>query len=239
MKFNPHPQATRPATAASQPISQRPAAASSTPPASSYRPASTTHSTVSNPTPHSPSSSTSTSAATGATRALSSTVTGPSSRPAGVSDYRGNIDRQSREQKSIGSFLNVIVYGLIGLFVVAALLAGYGAHDVYKQLRQQSTTVSELDARYSAANQELNDKLASTQQGVQQLQGQLSRAQELLLRQQEMLTKLQASLDAETQALREERATRAAETSIREQETATLRSRLRTLEAKIDNTYRP
>ena len=41
------------------------------------------------------------------------------------------------------------------------------------------------------------------------------------------------------QALREERATRAAETSIREQETSALRSRLRTLEARIDNANRP
>jgi sensor histidine kinase YesM len=171
---------------------------------------------------------------------VSTSVAGPSSssRPAGVSDYRGNIDRQSREQKSIGNILNVIVYVLIGLFVCAGLLAGFGAHDVYKQLRKQSTTVSELDARYSAANEELTDKLASTQQGVQQLQAQLSRAQELLLRQQEMLTKMQASLDAETQALREERATRAAETDIREQETSALRARLRALEARIDNPNR-
>jgi cell division protein FtsB len=168
-------------------------------------------------------------------------VTGPSTsaRPtAGVSDFRSNIDRQSREQKSIGSILNLVVYALIGLFIFAGLLAGYGAHDVYKQLHAQSTTVSELDARYSAANQELTDKLTATQAGIQQLQTQLSHSQELLLRQQDLLTKMQSSLDTQTQALREERSTRAAETSIRAQETSALRSRLRALEVKNDS-YHP
>jgi hypothetical protein len=266
MKSIPHPQAAARPTTASQPTtlraaagaspsatarpatgdsySQRSTAAASTPQASPARSAgaasasASSHSSVSS---HAGSASRPASAATSSpSRAVSTTVASPSSsaRPAGVSDYRSNIDRQSREQKSIGSILNLAVYALVGFFILATVLAAYGAHDVYKQLHAQSTTVSELDARYSAANQALNDKLTSTQAGIQQVQAQLSHAQELILRQQDLLTKMQASLDAQAQALREERATRAAETSIRAQETAVLRSRLRALEAKND-TYRP
>jgi hypothetical protein len=175
------------------------------------------------------------------TRAVSTAVAAPSaaSRPAGVADYRSNIDRQSREAKSIGGILNIIVYGLIALFVVAGILAGYGAHDVYKQLRAQSTTVTELDNRYSAENQQLAGDLKSTQQAVIQMQTQLNRTQELAVRQQDTLGKLQLALDAETAALREERATRAAETSIRVSENSALRARIHSLEAKNESPYRP
>jgi cell division protein FtsB len=245
------------APVASQPVSQRPAAAS-TPP--SARPVGSTNTPVSNPHPSTGSSTPATSsaassasrpaggttsstgsAAAGSARAVSTTVAAPSSssRPASVSDYRSNIERQSREQKSVGNVLNILVYALIAFFVCGGLLAAYGAHDVYKQLRAQSTTVTELDTRYSAENQQLTENLKATQQGVQQLQTQLARAQELILRQQDALTRLQATLDAEAEALRQERATRAAETSIREQETSALRSRLRALEARNEAAYRP
>jgi cell division protein FtsB len=253
-----HTASPRPASAASQPFSQRSSSTASTPQASPSRPAGATptnvssHSNaaassfapgVSHAAPASrPASSTAASGATaGATRAVSTTVAGPSStsRPANVSDYRSNIERQSREQKSVGGILNIIVYALIALFVCGGLFAAYGAHDVYKQLSAQSTTVSELDSRYSAANQQLTDQLKTTQQSVDALQGQLSHAQELLVRQNDVLTKIQASLDAQSEALRQERATRAAETSIRAQENSVLRARLHALENKNETNYRP
>ena len=132
----------------------------------------------------------------------------------------------------------MIVYSLIAFFVVGAALAAYGAHDVYRQLHAQSLTVSDLDSRYAAANQQLNDQLRVTEQSVIQLQEQLSRTQELAVRQQDALTRLQTALDAEVAALREERATRAAETSIRVSETSALRSRIRLLE-KNEITFHP
>lgn len=203
-------------------------AASTTSHASTHQ-AGASHSASSSPRP---SSSTASPTSGTTVRALSTTVAGPSSssKPAGVSDFRNNIDRQSREQKSIGGILNGIVYGLIAFFVIGAALAAYGAHDVYRQLHSQSVTVSDLDSRYAAANEQLNEQLKITEQSVIQLQGQLAHSQELALKQQDALTKLQAALDAETASLREERATRSAETSIRESETAALRARVRTLE---------
>jgi len=262
-------QPTRPVAAPTQPVSPRPATTSmqtptnlrpaSTPHSNPTRPAATGHAThtpqmsSSRPvtgaasTPQTSSARpapTATPASSGATaaRAVSTTVAAPAasaSRPAGVSDYRSNIDRQAREQKSIGGILNIIVYGLIAFFVIAAALAGYGAHDVYKQLHQQSVTVSDLDSRYAAANQQLTDQLKATQQAIIQTQSQLNRTQELAVRQQDSLAKLQAALDAETQALRDERATRAAETSIRVSENSALRARVHALEAKNEAQYRP
>jgi Skp family chaperone for outer membrane proteins len=181
-------------------------------------------------------------ATSSAPRTVSTTVAAPSSsssRPAGVSDYRSNIDRQSREQKSIGGILNLIVYGLIAFFVLAALLAAYGANDVYKQLHQQSVTVTDLDSRYSAANQQLDDQIKREYQARKDLEAQLNRTQELAVREQDSITKLQAALDAQTDALRQERATRAAETSIRVSENSALRARVRALEEKNEQTYRP
>jgi len=236
------PTATGHATHTPQMSSSRPVtSAASTPQMTSSRPATSAASTPQTSATRPASAATTTSSM--AARAVSTTVASPapssSSRPAGVSDYRSNIDRQSREQKSIGGILNIIVYGLIAFFVIAAALAGYGAHDVYKQLKQQSVTVSDLDSHYATATQQLADELKATQQAIIQTQSQLNRTQELAVRQQDSLTKLQAALDAQTQALRDERATRAAETSIRVSENSALRARVRDLEEKNEAQYRP
>ena len=255
-------QPSRPAAASTQPASPRPPTTPMQTP-SNFRPASSSTSSPTRPaatghathTPQmsstrpvtgsaaTPQASRPAAAASSAStmRAVSTSVAAPSStsRPAGVTDYRSNIDRQSREQKSIGGILNIIVYGLIAFFVIAAILAGYGAHDVYKQLHQQSVTVSDLDSRYSQATEQLGDQIKTTQQSVQQLQAQLNRTQELAVRQQDTITKLQAALDAEVEAMRQERATRAAETSIRVSENSALRARIHALEEKNEPAYRP
>jgi cell division protein FtsB len=260
MKTTPLSQAARPApSSGSQPIPQRTVAAAAATAAqapinrsaSASQAATAVHSAPTNSyaTPSSTSTVRSASstpapshaaAPSNTSRAVSTTVAGPAStsKPAGVSDYRNNIDRQSREQKSVGGILSLVVYGLIALFVIGTGLAAYGAHDVYRQLHSQSLTVSDLDSRYSTENEELNNQLKVTEQSVIQLQGQISHAQDLALRQQDAIAKLQTSLDAEVAALREERATRAAETSIRASETSALRTRIRNLE-KNEITFHP
>jgi cell division protein FtsB len=248
--------AAHPASASHQPTSQRPATTpmqtsptsrpASTPQPNPTRPvgSSTAGTASSHATQQTPTSrpAASTPPGTGAARAVSTTVAGPSpssSRPGGVSDYRANIDRQSREQKSIGGILNLIVYALIAIFVLGAGLAAYGAHVIFKQLNAQSMTVSELDSRYSTANQELNAQLKTTAQAVLQLQEQVNRDQELALKQQDAITKLQSDLSSDTESLRQERAARATETSIRISETSALRARLRALESRDQSNYHP
>ena len=187
-----------------------------------------------NPTP-SPSSTAGSSAtrpaATSASNIPSSAArasTAAPSRPAPTIDYRANVERQSREQKSVGNILAYFVYGLIAVFVICAGLAGYGAKVIFDRLHDQSTTVADLDQRYSDANKELNAKLAVTQDTLSQAQAQINRQQDLIVRQQEEINHLIAAQNDEVTALKSEKSTRA-------QETAVLRSRVRDLETREIN----
>jgi hypothetical protein len=227
------PPRTLPATSSSQ--SKPAATASSTTSPHGTRPATLYYSssprkeepttpmkTVPAATPASASSSTAASTARTAASASSSA----SSRPSGGFDYRANVERQSREQKSVGNLLSYVVYGFIILFVLVVGLAGYGANVIFKQLHDESATVSDLDARYAAANKDLNAKLATTQDTLVQAQAQIARQQELILKEQEDLNKLIAVTTDDTNALKQEKQARA-------QETAALRARVRDLEDRV------
>ena len=146
-----------------------------------------------------------------------------SPRPATNVDYRANVERQSREQKSVGSILSYMVWGLIAFFVVSAGLAIYGADVIFKQLHDQSVTVSGVDQKYDLATKELTTKLASTQDALTLSQAENARQQDLILRQQEELNKLIAAVNDNSNALK-------AEKTARTQETASLRARLRDVE---------
>ncbi len=103
-------------------------------------------------------------AASSASRPAAASVAS-TARPAATNvDYRANVERQSREQKSVGSILSYFVYGLIAVFVLGAGLATYGAVIIFRQLHDENTTISDLDARYSAKVGDLNKQLASTQE---------------------------------------------------------------------------
>ena len=148
-----------------------------------------------------------------------------SPRPATTADYRANMERQAREQKSVGNLLTYVVYGLIGFFVISAALAGYGADVIFTRLHDQSVTVSDLKERYDAANKDLSAKLAATQDTLGQAQAQIARQQDLIVKQQEDLNRLIAATNDNASALKAERQARA-------QETASLRTRVRDLETR-------
>jgi uncharacterized coiled-coil protein SlyX len=150
-------------------------------------------------------------------------ATASSQRPATTVDYRANVERQTREQKSVGSLLAYVVYGLIAFFVISAGLAAYGANVIFKQLHDENVTVTDLDAHYSAATKDLNVKLGATQDTLGQAQAQIARQQDLIVKQQEELNRVIAALNDETNALKVERQARA-------QETASLRARVKDLE---------
>jgi hypothetical protein len=162
---------------------------------------------------------------TSSTASPSTSVTRPAStvRPATISDFRGNAERQAREQKSVGGILSILVYTLIFAFVVGVGLAGYGAYIVSQQLQQQSATVHQLDEKYTGEVASLNTKLASTIDSLTQAQAQVAQQQDLISKQQELIAKLAANAAANADALKTERATRASET-------AALRSRVKALE---------
>jgi uncharacterized coiled-coil protein SlyX len=140
-------------------------------------------------------------------------------------DYRANVDRQSREQKSVGNILAYFVYGLITVFVLAGGLAIYGSVIIFDKLHDQSATLSDLDARYALKVNALNTQIAATQDTLAQAQAQIARQQDLINRQQEDLNRLIAAMIDNANAIKAEKQSRA-------QETATLRARVRDLEYK-------
>ena len=235
---SPHP--TRPATLyySSQPRKEKEAAPASAPvpmktipSASTTSNASTQPQTAARPTPASSATTSPTSTARPATAAtttaipISSTRQVPpaASRPAGTPDYRANIERQSREQKSVGNLLSYVVYGMIAFFVMAAALAGYGGYVLSQRISDQSVTVSQLDSKYSAANKDLQAKLATTQEALTQAQAQITRQGDLINKQQDKMNQLITALNDNTKAV-------TAEKQARTQENNGLRVRVRDLE---------
>jgi len=147
------------------------------------------------------------------------------SRPAPNVDYRANVERQSREQKSVGNILSYIVYGLIAFFVISAGLAVYGADIIFKQLHDQSATVSDLDSHYTKVTNDLATKLSATQDTLTAAQAQIARQQDLIVKQQEELNRLIAAASDNDAAIKAERQARA-------QDAASLRARVKQLEVK-------
>jgi plasmid maintenance system antidote protein VapI len=172
--------------------------------------------------------SSATSSATATPAATARPVTTATTRPAPNIDYRANVERQSREQKSVGSILSYIVYGLIAFFVISAGLAIYGADIIFKQLHDQSATVSDLDARYTKITSDLSTKLSSTQDTLSQAQAQIQRQQDLIVKQQEELNQLIAASASNDSAIKAEHQARA-------QDTANLRAHLKELEANEED----
>jgi hypothetical protein len=152
------------------------------------------------------------------------------SRPAATNfDYRTNVERQSREQKSVGNILAYFVYGLAILFLLTACLAGYGAYTINKQLRDESTSISGLDDKYAAKVAELNKEIATTQDTLIQAQATIGRQQELLNKQEEEIGQLRTAINAASSASAE---AIQHEAHARAQDTAALRARVRDLENK-------
>jgi hypothetical protein len=166
---------------------------------------------------------------TPSTVAPSSTVStyratpGATPRASTASDFRANIDRQSREQKSVGDVLAYVVYAIGALLIIGAGLAIYGGYVLSQQIHQQSVTMSDLDARYAAENKSLTDALGTTNDSLSQAQGQIRRQEEMIARQQDTINKLVITNDEIVAALKQERLTRASETT-------NLRARVRALE---------
>jgi hypothetical protein len=168
-----------------------------------------------------------TSASSTTTPSSAARTTNPASasRPTSPVDYRTNVERQSREQKSVGSILSYVVYGFIAIFLLGVILAAYGANVIFERINSQSVTVSELDAHYASATKDLNSKVAAAQDTMTQAQAQIARQQDLIVHQQDEINKLINATNDNSTAIKNERGARA-------QETSNLRIRLRQVEYK-------
>jgi hypothetical protein len=140
----------------------------------------------------------------------------PSITPPNVNDFRRNAERQAREQKSATALLSGVAYSIIGGIVFVALLAGFGGYVLWKQIKNQSVTVAQIEAKFDGEVRVLQENLHRTQEELA--------VQQALLKQQQETTNRLAALSEETaSALRTERA-------IRARETAGLQQRVRRLE---------
>jgi hypothetical protein len=236
LKPKAEPAPSAPAASAPTP-GPSPASSHATPAGSTVRPAPTGtghlyYSTAPRPEKEPMKTTPTTSTPNGSAAPISSTRPATAFRPTTVSDYRSNVERQSREQKSMGNVLAILVYCLIGLFVIATSLAGYGAYVISQQLHQQSVTVAQLDDRFASENQVLTNQLKTTMDTVALEQSDLLKQQELILQQQNTINKLMAANDAAMSAIRDERSDRA-------DEEAGLRARINRLQNELHDAYRP
>ena len=131
----------------------------------------------------------------------------------------------------MGNVLAYVVYALIAFFVLTAGLAIYGGNVIFKQIHDQSVTVSDLDQRYAAANKDLIAKLTSTQETLDEAQAQIGRQQELILKQQDAINRLMAITTDNANALKLEK-------QARTQDTSALRARLRDIEYRTTTTQK-
>jgi hypothetical protein len=85
------------------------------------------------------------------------------------SQYQQNVQRQSREQKAVGSLLSGVAAVLIGSIILVGILALFGGWALHKQIKQQSTTVDQLNKRLSAEIQTANINLQEANVQIQTL----------------------------------------------------------------------
>ncbi|HEX4140599.1 MAG TPA: hypothetical protein VHY09_09650, partial [Candidatus Methylacidiphilales bacterium] len=232
---SPHP--TRPATLyyTSQPkkeatdsMKTTPTAGSAATPTSSSsaaRPANAANASAAATRPAA--ATTANSAATARPSTLNSTT---ASRPTGGGfDYRANVERQSREQKSVGSILSYFVYGLIAVFVIGAGLATYGSVVIFGQLHDHATSISGLDAKYAQKDADLTKTVLTMQDTLSQANATIARQQDLLSKQEEEINQLRTAINTASSASAD---AIHAESRARAQEAANLRARIRDLEYK-------
>ena len=155
-------------------------------------------------------------------------------RAGSVIDYRTNIERQTREQKSVGDIISIMVYVLIGFVVIGASLAGYGAYVLSKQIHQQSVTMTDLDNRYAAQNREITNSVKTLDDALTETtiktEAQIGRQQELILRQQDSINKLTSDNEKLVSAVEANESALHTERQTRSYETTALRNRLHLIE---------
>jgi uncharacterized protein HemX len=83
------------------------------------------------------------------------------------SQFQQNVQRQSREQRAVGSLLSGIAAILLGSIVLVALLAAIGGWVLYGQIRDQSVTVQQLNENFSRDIRDLRTSLVESKNIVE------------------------------------------------------------------------
>ena len=211
-------------TASSASSATRPATAATTTTTSAARPTSAASAANSSVRPASAASAT-------ASRPVTASVApAAATRPAGGGfDYRANVERQSREQKSVGSILAYFVYGLIAVVVIGASLATYGTVIIFDRLHDHATSISSIDDKYAQKDAELTKAIVTMQDTLSQSNATIAQQRDLLNKQEEEINQLHAAINAANTATAD---AIHAEARARANEAAALKARIRDLEYK-------
>ena len=108
-----------------------------------------------------------------------------SSQIPGMSDFRRNAERQSREQQSTGSILSGIAYALLASILIVASLASFGGYVMWRQIKSQATTVAQLSDKLNAEVTTLREEAVESRKI----------SDETVRRQQEQVNRLNAALE--------------------------------------------
>jgi len=79
------------------------------------------------------------------------------------SQFQQNIQRQSREQKVVGSFLSGVAITLISLIVLVAGLAAYGGWILNQQIQDHAKTLGQLEGKFTIEIRTLRANLKDTE----------------------------------------------------------------------------
>lgn len=78
------------------------------------------------------------------------------------SQFQKNIQRQSHEQRAVGSLLSGMAIALMTIIVLVAILAAYGGWVLSRQIQQQSVTITEIDSKFTRDLKVLRKSLEDT-----------------------------------------------------------------------------
>lgn len=96
------------------------------------------------------------------------------------SQFQQNVARQSREQRAVGSLLSGVAIAIIMAILLVAGLAAYGGYILSQQIKQQSATVAQLDAKTTANFDLLSRGLKDTATAVDGLNTQIQAQKQLI-----------------------------------------------------------
>ncbi len=135
-----------------------------------------------------------------------------SSRP---TDFRDNVRRQVNEQKSIGRILTLISISFAALIIISFSLAAYGGYVMWNRLNEQSSTIADVENKFSkrlstlqASLDRLQIDLHKTQKYSDELARQNQELTRALREQQELTRRTKAQVDTLSNQIRQEKALR-------------------------------
>lgn len=123
------------------------------------------------------------------------------------SQFQQNVQRQTREQRAVGSILSGIGAALLGGIVLVALLAGIGGWVLYGQIRDQSVTVQQLDAKLTADVRDLRNETRTSLRETANIVEKLAQQNQAQFQaQKQQIASLQTQMDELRNQTRKDRA---------------------------------